>query len=85
MIILTKYGNTVSITTKDKKVHFLSVKQFLRSFTLDKSNMTLSMDTDNIDVAGIPVGNWSIAGVSGMATVDDVGIAIKTLTEVDVD
>jgi hypothetical protein len=36
-IILTKYGNTVAITTTTNKVFYMSVKQFLNAFTLNKS------------------------------------------------
>jgi hypothetical protein len=35
-IILTKYGNTVAITTTTNKVFYMSVKQFLNAFTMNK-------------------------------------------------
>lgn len=84
MIILTKYGNVVSITTKDHKVRFFSIKQFLKAFELKKSDMTITMDTDLVDVKNIPIAEWSIAGITGIASVDDLGNAIKALTEIDV-
>lgn len=83
MVILTKYGNVIAITTKNHKVVFMSVKSFLSAFELSKADMTISMDTDRVDVKNIPVANWSIAGNSSLASVDDVGNAIKDLTELD--
>lgn len=35
-IILTKYGNTVAVTTTSNKVYYMSVKQFFNAFTLNK-------------------------------------------------
>lgn len=84
-VILTKDGNTIRITTKDNKVVWFSIEDFLSAFTLDKLTMTVSFNTPKIVIKDHPIGDLDIAGNSSLSTIADLGNAIKDLCEIDTD
>lgn len=58
-IILTKYGNTVAITTTTNKVLYMSVKQFLNAFTLNKVGPEGPENMQNGNFTGAAT-NWTL-------------------------
>lgn len=83
MVTLTKDGNTVRITTKEGKVLWQSIDQFMNGFTLDKATMTVSFATSKISKTAIPIAEININGVSGITTEEDLGTAIGDLVKMD--
>lgn len=84
MITLTKDGNTVRITTKEGKIVWQGIDQFMNSFILDKDTMTVAFSTTKFAKTLIPIAEININGTSGITTEAGLGTAIGNLVKVDI-
>lgn len=84
-LVLTKDGNAIRISTKDKKVVWLSVEDFFKAFSYDKNTGKVTIADPKIKIKDQSLGSVQIiadSNYNNFGSISDLGTAIAALTKI---